>query len=361
MIRCFQPRFGKKELSNLETCLNSGVLASGPFVEEFERRFAEISKKRYNVGFNSGSSAALAIFAFLKEKYGACDVYAPSLSFSSPIWAAVNSGHKIVFLDISKETFSTSQEHLQAALERTKNKSGRKTVIFPVLYGGISSIDLQHMDDTAIIVDSSHTVNPTMNCDFIFFSFHPVKPIAMGNGGIAATDDTEAAEFFRRFRNFGRVPLGISYDVVQTGFNFYMNDLNAAIGLGQLEVYKENMERRKVIAEIYNKTIDKEKYDIVRQVDSRGESSYYLYTVVTKHSKDVAGLMSFLRGKGIEAIVHYPLVHKLSFFSTQMPLSNLKNSEQVENRFINIPCHAAMKARETEFVAETLNEYADGV
>jgi dTDP-4-amino-4,6-dideoxygalactose transaminase len=183
----------------------------------------------------------------------------------------------------------------------------------------------------------------------------------MGNGGIAATDDTEAAEFFRRFRNFGRVPLGISYDVVQTGFNFYMNDLNAAIGLGQLEVYKENMERRKVIAEIYNKTIDKEKYDIVRQVDSRGESSYYLYTVVTKHSKDVAGLMSFLRGKGIEAIVHYPLVHKLSFFSTQMPLSNLKNSEQVENRFINIPCHAAMKARDTEFVAETLNEYADGV
>jgi UDP-4-amino-4,6-dideoxy-L-N-acetyl-beta-L-altrosamine transaminase len=217
------------------------------------------------------------------------------------------------------------------------------------------------MDDAAFIVDSSHTVNPTMSCDFIFFSFHPVKPIAMGNGGVAATDDKAAAEFFRRFRNFGRVPLGISYDVVQTGFNFYMNDLNAAIGLGQLDVYKENMERRKAIAEIYNKIIDREKYDIVRHTDARGESSYYLYTVVTKHSKNVAGLMSFLRAKEIEAIIHYPLIHKLSFFSKQMPRSNLRNSEQVENRFINIPCHAAMEARDAEFVAVRLNEYADGV
>jgi dTDP-4-amino-4,6-dideoxygalactose transaminase len=345
-------------LENLGKCLDSGILASGPMVKEFEAKWKAISVKKFNVGFNSGSSAAAAIFAFLKEKYGPCEVYAPSLSFSSPVWAAKQCGHEIGFVDVSTKNFCTSRQFIDKAMAPHASSS-RKRVVFPLLYGGISSIDVQEpSEETIIVVDSCHTVNPRIESDYIFFSFHPVKPVAMANGGLVSTDDEAAAEYFLRFRNFGRSFTDVSYDVVQPGFNSYMNDLNAAIGLAQLDHYEQNIERRKKIAKLYDETIDQEKYDIVQHIDPEGRSSYYLYTIVAKELKRVDRLVHYLRSEGIETLIHYPLIHKLTYFRTEgQPV--LENSERVEGRFLNIPCHASMTPEDAKFVAEAVNSYSE--
>jgi dTDP-4-amino-4,6-dideoxygalactose transaminase len=354
LIRCFRPRFGRAELERIKETLESGILASGPMVKEFENRFKTVSMKKFNIGFNSASSAAFAIFAYLERKYGQCQIYAPSLSFSSPIWAARTCGHRITFVDVSLESFSTSGELISRAIDKNP-PNGRRTVILPLLYGGISSIDLGNLKDQAIsVVDSCHTVNPRMDSDHIFFSFHPVKPISMGNGGMVSTDDADAADFFSKFRNFGRTPRGESYDVTQTGFNYYMNDLNAAVGLGQMEIFKENLQRRKAITEFYNSRINRDKYQLVSHVDSRGESSYYLYTLITKSMERVDELIAYLRRNGIEALIHYPLIHKLTYFRSE---PQLENSEKVDRRFTNIPCHAAMTLKDAGKVVDALNAY----
>ncbi len=334
----------------------TGILASGPLVKEFENRFKTISMKKFNIGFNSASSAAFAVFAYLERKHGPCQIYAPSLSFSSPIWAARSCGHRISFVDISLESFSISEEFVSRAIDKHP-PNGQKTVIFPLLYGGISSIDLGNLAEKAItVVDSCHTVNPRMDSDYIFFSFHPVKPISMGNGGMVSTDDADAADFFSKFRNFGRTPRGESYDVTQTGFNYYMNDLNAAVGLGQMEVFKENLQRRKATTEFYNSKINRDKYQLVNHVDSRGESSYYLYTLILKSMKRIDELIAYLRRNSIEALIHYPLIHKLTYFRSESQVY-LENSEKVDGRFINIPCHAAMTLEDAGRVVDALNAY----
>ncbi len=357
MIRCFRPRFGDAEIENIKNSMDSGVLACGPLVREFERRFGSVSLKKFNVGFNSASSAAFAIFAFLARKYGPCQIYAPSLSFSSPIWAARNCGHRVSFVDVSPENFSTCGEFISKAVEKHPPNALRK-VIFPLLYGGISSIDLGSSQGNAItIVDGCHTVTPRVTSDYIFFSFHPVKPIGMGNGGMVSTDDEEAADFFTKFRDFGRTTRGESYDVIQTGFNCYMNDLNAAIGLGQLDIFKENLQTRKTITEFYNSRIDRDKYQIVSHIDAHGESSYYLYTVIAKTGERIDSLIRYMRANRIEVLIHYPLIHKLTYFRSERQ-EPLENSERVEGHFMNIPCHAAMSLEEAGRVGEVLNAYS---
>jgi perosamine synthetase len=357
LIRCFRPRFTGNELDRLKKCLDSGTLACGPLVAEFEEKWKSMSRKKFNIGFNSGSAASLAIFTFLSTKYGPCDVYAPSLSFSSPIWAARDCGHNIFFVDIFLQNFSTSGELIEKAIASSSSRPRKKKVIFPLLYGGIPRIDVgKSTDDAVLVVDACHTPTPSISSDYIFFSFHPVKPIGMGNGGMVSTDDEEAAQFFLKFRDFGRMHLDASYDVVQTGFNCYMNDLNAAIGLAQLDSYDENLRRRRSIAEFYDQHIDRERYQIPSHTDSSGKASYYLYTVVARNGKNVNGLIRHMESRGIEVSIHYPLIHKLSYFRTE-PQVRLDTSEAVEGRFINIPCHSSMSVEDAKEVADSLNSY----
>lgn len=348
------------ELERLKKCLDSGTLACGPLVAEFEEKWRSLSRKKYNVGFSSGSSASLAIFTFLRTKHGPCDVYAPSLSFSSPIWAARGCGHNILFADISLQSLSTSHEFIETALASSRSDPPRKKVIFPLLYGGIPRIDVgKSTDDAILVADACHTPTPSMDSDYIFFSFHPVKPIGMGNGGMVSTDDEEAAQFFLKFRDFGRMHLDASYDVVQTGFNCYMNDLNAALGLAQLDSYEENLRRRRSVAEFYNQHLDRERYQIPDHTDLGGKASYYLYTVITRNSKNVDGLIRHMESRDIEVSIHYPLIHKLSYFRTEPPV-RLENSEAIEGRFINIPCHASMSPDDAKTIVDSLNSYDPG-
>lgn len=313
-MKIFQTKIEDNHIQEISKVLKIGQLGFGPNVELFERKYSSYSNKKFNIATNSASASAFMIFSYLKDKYGTCDVYTTSLGFTSPAWAAKHHGHNLIFVDVNND-LQFSSEHYKQVRKKNKNQN----VVMPVLYGGVSTIDDFNLyGDEVVVVDSAHCATPTIKSDFVFFSFHPYKPICTSDGGMISTDDYEASEYFQKYRNFGRMKNGVTYDIVQNGFKFYMNNLNASIGLTQLENYNQRVEDRKKIFSSLNK-----KYDLLQHDE---KSSYYFATTLISNADEVIKKYNISR--------HYPMLHKTSYFKNKQILPVLEN---LHEKILNIP------------------------
>ena len=314
-MKVFESKFLEEELNPINKVIKTGQLGFGPNVLEFEDEFYYFSKKQYNVATNSASAAAFMIFAYLKEKYGTCDVYTPSLGFTSPAWAAKHFGHNIIWVDVNDNLLFDCRDYLN------KRRDENQPVVMPILYGGVSNIDDWDLEgDEIVVVDSAHCVTPTIKCDFSFFSFHPYKPICSSDGGMISTDDLEATDYFRNYRNFGRQNVNDSYDITQEGFKFYMNNLNATIALISLKKYKKDLKVRK---ENYLDLCYAGLNDVLPHDDN---SSYYFATRLNDKADEF--------NKHYQLAKHYPLLHKTKYFNSKVRLSN---TELLHDKIINLP------------------------
>lgn len=321
-MKVFECSFSEEEIEILKPVIKNGELGFGPNVIKFEKEFATFSKKKYNIATNSASASAFAIFHYLKELYGSCDVYTPSLGFTSPAWAAKHHGHRIIWVDVDDNLLFDLEDYKrkrQTYRNRYVNQ-GVKPVLMPILYGGVSTIEgfnsikLDGYGEI-IIADSAHCVTPTINSDFIFFSFHPYKPIAASDGGMISINCPKAADWFNNYRNFGRYKHMETYDITQEGFKFYMNNLNASIALISLSKYDKLLEIRK---NNYNKLTN-----VLPQDDF---SSYYFATILSDNAN------KFNTKNGL--VRHYPLLHHTKYFRDG---SILPNTERLHNKVINLP------------------------
>lgn len=301
--------------------LKSGELGFGPNVLKFENKFQHFSNKKYNIAANSASASAFMIFAYLKEKYGSCDIYTPSLGFTSPAWAAKHFGHNIIWVDINNNLLFDINDYYEKRKLRCERYSdgGITPVLMPILYGGVSNIpgfnNIKGGYNEIVIIDSAHCVTPTIKCDFSFFSFHPYKPICSSDGGMISTNNLKATEYFRNYRNFGRQNINNSYNIIQNGFKFYMNNLNATIALESLKKYKKELEIRK---NNYSKLDDVLPHD--------KNSSYYFATKLDNNA-DKFNIKN-------ELSRHYPLLHKTQYFHTDICLPK---TELLYSQIINLP------------------------
>jgi len=321
-MKLFETSITKKDVDIISGVLMSGELGFGQNVSVFEDRFKSFSNKSYNIATNSASASAYIIFDYLYEIYGSCDVFTTSLGFTSPVYAALSFGHNIIFVDVDNEL----QFDIQDYKKKKHLKMNDISVMMPVLYGGVSNIKgfdnfyKSREKEEIIVVDSAHCVTPTIMCDFIFFSFHPYKPICTSDGGMISTNDSLANEYMRNYRNFGRVSLGDTYDIVQRGFKFYMNNLNATIGLTQLDSYREKLDIR---IKNYNKLGDK--YNLLKHDIN---SSYYFATTLTSDAN------SIIKKTGLSR--HYPMLHKTQFYENGQ---NLPNLESLHSQILNLPLY----------------------
>ena len=139
VMNSFEPTLTEKDADKIYQLILSGDIGFGSNVKEFEDRFAQHSRKKYNIGLNSASSAAYCLFAYLRGKYGRCEVYTPSIGFASPAWAAMKNGHKVHFIDVDKNLlvdFASLWDLRKYHLERQVNVDFNKSVFMPILYGG---------------------------------------------------------------------------------------------------------------------------------------------------------------------------------------------------------------------------------
>jgi len=329
-MKVLQNDFTDGEMKRISSIIKKGDIGFGANVPLFEGIFGErFSKKKHNIATNSASASAFMIFAYLKEKYGSCDVYMSPLGFTSPTWAAKHFGHNIIWVDVDDNLLFDVKDYREKRRWKCERYTDChiKPVIMPVLYGGVSSIpglDSIHRDgyNELIILDAAHCPHPTPKYDFAFFSFHPTKPICTSDGGMISTDDEEANEYFRMYRNFGRINTENGYNVIQEGFKFYMNNLNATLALENLNRYDLNVKIRKSNYE----NLDLGKFS-GRLLPHDDNSSYYFATLISENSKQV--------NTEYNLQVHYPLLHKMDYYKD----TTLPNIENLHQYIVNLPLY----------------------
>lgn len=309
-------RWLDNDIQTISNVIKEGDLGFGPNVILFENKYSSFSNKKFNTSTNSASAAAFMIFHYLLERYGQCDVYTTSLGFTSPAWAAKHFGHNLIFVDVQDDLQFSSEHYRQI-----RKENGNKIVVMPVLYGGVSTIkNFNLVGDEIVVVDSAHCATPIIESDFVFFSFHTYKPICTSDGGMISTDIQEADDYFKSYRNFGRKAHGQTYNIVQHGFKFYMNNLNATIGLTQLEHYSRFLQERR---SNYNRL--KEKYSLLEHDDS---SSYYFATTLVEDADKILEDLQISR--------HYPMLHKTDFYKNKQILPKL---EFLHSKILNLPLY----------------------
>ena len=349
-IKCFRPSIGAEEQKNIYECLQSGELGFGKEVIKFEEGFKNFSNKKFNVGVSSASAAAYILFAYFKRKYGICDVYVPSLAFTSPVWAAKEHGHNIIFVDVDENLLFSCEDYKS---KRYPNSTWlRKTIVMPILYGGVSNIpNFDLIGDEIVVVDSAHCITPKIKSDFIFFSFHSLKPICMSNGGMISCNNEESDQYFRKYRNFGRENKEQTYDIIQEGFNFYLNNLNASLGLAQIEkAFKNIQTRKRNYLEIEDTTTEK----AGRFLQHDENSSYYLSTLILNKQKQ-RELINFMSESGIQASYHYPPLHMTKFYKRGP--NPLENTEKIYKRIVNLPIHQNLSDGQLNDIVKCVNTF----
>ena len=283
------------------------------------------------------------------ETAGPCRVYVPSISFSSVTWAALKNGHEVIIIDVDENMLFCKKDFAKKYIDDYKT-----SIIMPVLYGGVSNIpgieSIANEYGCLLVVDSAHCITPMVKSNYIFFSFHPVKPICMSNGGILSTNNFNAAEYFRKARNFGRRVSEDSYDIVQNGFNFYMNNLNASMGIAQLRNCDKNISKRKRNHDILVRDIGENKG---RFTHHDLGSSYYLSTFILGDGLESSSVRKKLKDKGVCASYHYPPLHKTEWYRSEV---ELPYTDMIFNRIINLPIHQNLTEKEIYKIVKVVND-----
>ena len=356
-IKLFDPAIDEREVKNAVKTLMSGFWASGAGggqVQEFEKNFKKFINSKSCVSVNSGT-AALHLAATLCDIKGK-EVILPSLSFVSTAHAIMYNGGIPVFVDVDPHTLCIDPEEI-------KKKISKKTrCIIPVHFGGmpadIKKIQKLSNSNIMIIEDAAHACGSEFNGkkigshgDFVCFSFHPVKNLAMPTGGLISINSHNYKKITEDLKS--KRWCGISnrkyadYDVDKIGWNFYMNELSAAIGLVQLQKIKKMNNKRKSIAKIYDKELNASK-----KIPFTSTCVYHLYWICVRDRKI---FRKKLLEKGIETGTHYKPIHQMSLYkkSVKLPLT-----EKIAKEIVTLPIHPNLTESQIDYIVKTVNRFS---
>ena len=356
-IKLFDPAIDEREIKKAVKTLMSGCWASGAGggqVQEFEKNFKKFINSKSCVSVNSGT-AALHLAAALCDIKGK-EVILPSLSFVSTAHAIMYNGGIPVFVDVDPHTLCIDPEEI-------KKKISKKTrCIIPVHFGGmpadIKKIQKLSNSNIMIIEDAAHACGSEFNGkkigshgDFVCFSFHPVKNLAMPTGGLISINNHNYKKITEDLKS--KRWCGISnrkyadYDVDKIGWNFYMNELSAAIGLVQLQKIKKMNNKRKSIAKIYDKELN-----VSKKIPFTSTCVYHLYWICVR---DRNFFRKKLLEKGIETGTHYKPIHQMSLYkkSVKLPLT-----EKIAKEIVTIPIHPNLTGSQIDYIVKTVNRFS---
>lgn len=355
-IKLFDPVSGKEEESATILVLRSHFWASGSGigkVSEFENKFKTYVGSKGCVAVNNGTSAlhlALSLFD-IKNK----EVILPSLSFVSTAHAIIYNGGIPRFVDIDSSSLCIDPSLIK------KNITKKTAVILPVHFGGmpanldeISSLCKEH--DIKLVEDAAHACGASFNDkkigshgNAVCFSFHPVKNLAMpGGGAITLNDHVEKSSILHARRWCGITNRkGTKYDVKHLGWNFYMNEISAAVGIEQLKKLDKMNLKRKKIAKRYSQEMCLE-----NKMPFNSDCSYHLYWIQVKNRNN---FIKKMKDNKIETGIHYYPIHKMSFYndSVKLPIT-----ENIAKHIVSIPIHPNLDESNVDKIIKCTNNFS---
>ena len=357
-IKLFDPISNSQEIKKVCDVIKSGFWASGAgtgFVKEFEDKFTQYTRAKNCVSVNSGT-AALHLALSLKNLKNK-EVILPSLSFVSIANAVLYNGGKPIFVDINPDTLCIDPEEI------SKKISKKTSLLIPVHFAGFpadlnkikaicNEFNLSLIDDAAHACGSEYQGKKIGSiCEMSCFSFHPVKNLAMPTGGLISLNQANHKKL-KKILNAKRW-CGITdrknsfYDIKELGWNFYMNEFSAAIGLIQLKKLDKLNNKRKMIAQKYSKEISLEKKMLFNK-----ECCYHFYWILVKKRNTFRKKLSKM---GIETGIHYKPIHKFSLYKNTR---KLPITEKISEQIVTLPTHPNLSTEDVELIIKKVNEFA---
>jgi len=368
----------EQDIEAVVEVLRSDWLTTGPKVGEFEERFAAWVGVEQAVSFSSGT-AALHAAAFAAGLKSGDEAVTTPLTFCATANCVLYQDATPVFADVSADTLNLNPE------EAAKKISSNTRAIIAVDYAGhaadlsvLRSLAEQH--GLLLIEDACHALGAEFRgkrvggiADMTVFSFHPVKHLTTGEGGMVTTNDHERAETLRRFRNHGissearqRQQSGQwFYEMVALGFNYRLTDFACALGTSQLEKLERNLARRREIAACYTKGFRELPSLIVPVVREGVNPAWHLYPIRLKLEALSAGraeIFRALRAENIGVNVHYIPVHRHPYYRERFGYKGGEYPvvEDAYERLISLPMFHGMSDQDVEDVVKAVVKVMDG-
>lgn len=371
----------EEDIEEVIKVLKSDYLTQGPKVPEFESAIQKYCGSSYAVAVNSGTSALHISYLCLGVGIGDY-VWTSPITFVATANAALYCGAKIDFVDIDPVTSNMCPKKLEEKLIKAEKNGLLPKVVVPVHLAGQPThlkeiYELSQKYSFKVVEDASHAIGAKYGdksvgaCEFsdiTVFSFHPVKIITSGEGGMAVTNNLEYAEKMSMLRSHGitRDPSFMSnqpdggwyYEQIELGFNYRMTDIQAALGISQLKKIDSFVKERHKISTIYNDNINFEGLDL--PIDAKGSySSKHLFVIQVneKASYNRKQLHEKFSQEGIGVNVHYRPVYKQEFYE-QFQYNSLDYvaSEKYYKTSLSIPLYVGLTDDQIEQVINVLNK-----
>jgi UDP-4-amino-4,6-dideoxy-N-acetyl-beta-L-altrosamine transaminase len=379
-----QISYGRQSVSTrdilaVSKVLRSDALTQGPEIPKFELALSLAVNSRSAVAFNSATSALHAACHALGVGEGDI-VWTSAVSFVASANCAIYCGAEVDFIDINPKTGNMSVENLRFKLFEAEIKGQLPKVVIPVHFAG-QPCDLREISDLSdrfgfkVIEDASHALGANYSgepignskfSDITVFSFHPVKMLTTGEGGMCMTGDPDIAEKLIQFRSHGitrdpekslaSIDGPWSYDQIGLGYNYRLTDIQAALGISQLKRLGRFIARRNEIATLYRELLEGGSW-LPLEIEEGRTSSNHIF-VVQNRSGGEARKVAYtnLTNQRVIGNVHYRPIYRNSFYAKMGKYDphNYPGAEEYYQSALSIPIYFGLRNRDVRAIARTL-------
>jgi UDP-4-amino-4-deoxy-L-arabinose-oxoglutarate aminotransferase len=367
-----RPSITAEDIAAVTKVLQSGWITTGSQSAELEKQFAATVGTQHAVALTSATAGMHLLLRALGVGPGD-EVVTPSMTWVSTVNLIALAGATPVFVDVDRDTLMTTADRVAAAI------TPRTKLIVPVHYAG-ASLDLQPLRELAaakripLVEDAAHAAGteyrgkPTGSGGTAIYSFHPIKNLTTGEGGLVTTDDAELAARLRRLRfhglgadafqrdTQGRAPQA---EVIEPGYKYNLPDMNAALGLSQLARLAEMNRKRAALAARYAEVLAGVEGVVPLGLPKYPQRhSWHLYIV--RVDPATAGLtrdefMERLKGRGIGTGLHFRAAHTHKYYRAHhAPRTPLPNTEWNSDRVCSLPLFPDMPLTDVERVVDAI-------
>lgn len=363
--------------------LQGGWLTCGPVVEKFEQKLEETVSAKYAISCSNGTTALHLAMVAMGVKAGDV-VLVPAITFLASANAARYVGADVVFVDVDQATGLMTAETLEEAILMHKEKS-LKAVVNVHLAGQCE--DLESIQKVAkkynllVVEDAAHAIgtnyvdkNGTQYpiganafSDITTFSFHPVKTIAMGEGGAVTTNDVEVAKKLKLLRSHGMIRDSSQwqgnesgpwyYEMQELGFNYRISDINCALGFSQLEKLEKFKKERAQIVSFYDESFSNLNCVTPIKKLKYSDTAWHLYVLLIdyeKFGKSRIQVMADLKENGIGSQVHYIPLHKQPYYKKLYGEMTLHGAEYYYSKCLSLPLYVGLQREDEQRVISVL-------
>nr|WP_222871009.1 DegT/DnrJ/EryC1/StrS aminotransferase family protein [Paenibacillus methanolicus] len=374
------PDITEEEINEVVDTLKSGWLAKGPKTIEFEKQFADYVGAKYAVGMNS-ATAALHIALCAAGVGPGDEVITTSMTFAASVNTIVHTGATPVFVDIDSNTGCIDPEQIEAKI------TSKTKAIVPVHYAG-QACDLDRIYEIAdkynlfVSEDAAHAIftqykGRMIGCKpkgTVSYSFYATKNLATGEGGMLVTDDEEIANKARILVTHGmsrnawnRYAKGGSwmYDIEEPGYKYNMFDLQAALGMVQLNRLQEMQSRRETLAKIYTSGLKDVKAITLPSIPEFTTTHSWHLFVITLNTNLISrnDFIDKLNDRNIGTSVHFIPVHQMTAYKRMLggQILELPNTEKWFENIVSLPLYPTMTDEDVNYVVNEVKNILEGV